>query len=285
MAVLLMPGFAIGVWHRSVGVRVVATLALLPAGFSCLAENWRRSLLVIDSRHPPEIVPGLPSDSGASIVVVLHRLRNDEAIFNRVIFGIALPFWFLPALFYRWSLKSTCWFYLPLIFLAWPRRGGEARDREVIDLLRARRLEVLRRYLAIFVLAGTVVCSGVAWRFGESVLRVPDAPFLYHLFALNLPTMAPWQWLGVFGAVVTMIIYFDSDTADARAKAQGAPDPAQVGRLILLARLRTVASTLCLLLALGYVLLAFYGRDFGRLPECLSFLNGLYGPYLPAMGG
>ncbi len=56
IAVILIP-YALGILLRSLVVRTIATLLHPISGLKNLSKNWHKFICVIDSRHPPELVP------------------------------------------------------------------------------------------------------------------------------------------------------------------------------------------------------------------------------------
>jgi hypothetical protein len=99
--------FAFGYWLRSLVTRILATLRYLGPGFKSLPDNWRHAILVIDFYHPPELVPGLNElRCGLSFHNIISKMRSGDTL-DRIFYLTSLLIFFLPALLYRWSLKST----------------------------------------------------------------------------------------------------------------------------------------------------------------------------------
>jgi hypothetical protein len=124
---LIATGAGVGVFMRACAIRFIATIQQPVAGFHAFPENWLSFVLQSDIRQRPEVMPGLPDG---------HMLRSEnryafwdsvshlEEWKNKMVVGLFLE---LPYLLYRICLKSTAWFYLPLIYLAYnfvqPRDG------------------------------------------------------------------------------------------------------------------------------------------------------------------
>ncbi|VFN03670.1 MAG: hypothetical protein BECKG1743D_GA0114223_110203 [Candidatus Kentron sp. G] len=85
----------------------MATLHHPVRGIKALPGNWLRILWAIDSRHAPKLLPGLPPKVwNLSLSYWMEAFRAGGKY--RLIAILTIPIWFLPALLYRWSLKSTC---------------------------------------------------------------------------------------------------------------------------------------------------------------------------------
>nr|VFK15707.1 MAG: hypothetical protein BECKLPF1236A_GA0070988_101311 [Candidatus Kentron sp. LPFa]VFK31704.1 MAG: hypothetical protein BECKLPF1236C_GA0070990_101471 [Candidatus Kentron sp. LPFa] len=107
----------VGIWLRSLIVRVAATLRHPLRGIHELSNNWQRILWVIDSRHIPELVPDISArDESFTLSGLIKGICAQDKVL--CLLGVPIiPLWFMLGFLYRWSLKSTCWLYLPLICL------------------------------------------------------------------------------------------------------------------------------------------------------------------------
>jgi len=87
--------------------------------------NWYRIVLATDMRHPPELLPGIESPKYQVLIDKFPSLRfsgwmgltTQFSVFAKIIRIIMGIFLFLPALLYRWSLKSSALFYLPFLWI------------------------------------------------------------------------------------------------------------------------------------------------------------------------
>ena len=81
--------------------------------------NWFKIILSTDTKHPPEILPGIEKTTSR------HKFTGYSAFvdgYSSPIYNSILKFIiFIPAIVYRYSLKSTAWIYLPLIWLIEPQ--------------------------------------------------------------------------------------------------------------------------------------------------------------------
>ena len=95
-----------------------------------LSENWRYILWGLDLLQVPELVPDTSAHrKSLSLSYWIGEIRAGDVLV-RFISIVVISIFFLPAFLYRWSLKSTCWLYLPLIYLGGGCAGGPTRRRK-----------------------------------------------------------------------------------------------------------------------------------------------------------
>ncbi|WP_092835790.1 hypothetical protein [Roseovarius lutimaris] len=124
-ATVLLPGAVAGVTGCFVIIRATATLMHLRDGISCFLQNWATLMLKTDIATEPELLPGLPDDHMFSFATMLRDYRRAEKnLADRYGSLLALAV-FIPSMFYRLMLKSSFWFYAPLMWAAAPPRGLE----------------------------------------------------------------------------------------------------------------------------------------------------------------
>ena len=281
----------IGIWLRSLVVRVVATLSHPLLGLRSLPDNWRRTLLVIDVKHPPELVPGLGSSVKiADFQGLLDDMRSGE-IWERIFSAIMLFIFFLPAMLYRWSMKSTCWFYWPLVYLLSEQKWLEEHGpKNLLSDLHDGLSERLRRLVASFVfvfMVATTFYDPLKCTIQDSY---SNAPALFYLMAFDLSLLAPWQLCSVVSAFCTLVILLYGDVAyrawilRQKEDSLADPFPNHIQRLLWLTRFRSISTVILLLLALGYAWLVLYDISPQILPYWLSpldeIIHMIYAPYL-----
>ncbi len=150
----------IGIWLRSLAVRVVATLAHPWFGLRSLPGNWRRFLWILDLRQPPELVPELLLWTNTFSINEIRDILVAPGAFKKLFGLLAFACFFLPAILYRWSIKSTVWLYWPLLWLESGPLGCEAVLREEWrQALHNGRWERLRRWLAWLACAAMIAVT------------------------------------------------------------------------------------------------------------------------------
>jgi hypothetical protein len=159
----------------SILIRAMATLVAFwfdKKGAICsIPRNWCRITLSIDLIHPPELVPGFDKvDLVASGtprlagLILFTNFRNWLGVvsslfkYDRDITIIGVNEWLVlcilhvPALLYRWSLKSTSLVFLPFIWAARTNlTAGDTIEDKAGDILEDS-IERLSRLYAWFVI-------------------------------------------------------------------------------------------------------------------------------------
>ena len=133
IAVAMLAGLGIvtGILIRALLIRVCATIAHLPMGIRKFSNNWATLTARTDIKTPPELIPGLPIDHVYRIEKLFKDFSTDD-VWNRVFTCFGIPIFFLLSLLYRYSLKSTAWLYLPLIYIVrLPTKLSDAAEREI----------------------------------------------------------------------------------------------------------------------------------------------------------
>jgi hypothetical protein len=161
----------LGFFLTGTAIRIAATfwgtVTAPMLALQAIPKNWARVILAMDSCFAPEFIPEHPQ----------IKLPQDfqGATWTDILVGTPLlALLFLPALFYRWSLKATSIIYAPLVFVV------HTTFRRVPDL--RTKLKLIKHSDMTLILALYAVCYVAA--------------FLVKLvLMLNLPSFAEW-WNG-----------------------------------------------------------------------------------------
>jgi hypothetical protein len=207
LALWWAPGYVLGVFIVTVGIRITATLAHLRPGIVALPRNFRRLILCTSPRQIPEVVPGIDgTNSALRFSVYLHELEFDgfsKCIFSSVvtILGILLYF---PAWFYRVTIKSTAWFWWPLAFL-----GGDLRQARNPELFQWKMMGSLWAKTSIALSCASLLTFATANLVLDGTVFQHN-PLLTPLGYLLLIDWTPklWQVCAVLGSLVSLALVF-----------------------------------------------------------------------------
>ncbi len=124
--------FVIGTWLQSLFIRVVATFLHLLAGARSLPANLRENLFILDFLYPAQLIPG-DSKSAISTSATSEKYSFREgSVVGRALGLASSAVIQLSAIAFRWSLKSTSWFWWPILLVfgpAEPTPPRRARER------------------------------------------------------------------------------------------------------------------------------------------------------------
>lgn len=259
-------GVFLGVFLRALATRLLATLGCLWPGLRALPENWSRAISVTDIFEPPELVPGSRRIRPGHAVSFLRNRPEGQARHpvDRLFEPAATVLFFLPALLWRWSIKSTAWFYLPLAFVT--RTGMAETDADRARLAKAHSRKLIN---ILFLLVALLHLSTAAlamlrpdWliqMLAKASAAGAPVPVLGYLLVLDWSRLAdqPWQWALLPAALLSVGLFFLYDSIGRNIDC-GIPPDRYATRLRLMQR----AANLSLALSLSGTALMLW--DFGH---------------------
>ncbi|MBF0584327.1 MAG: hypothetical protein HQL80_08845, partial [Magnetococcales bacterium] len=189
----------VGIWLRSLGVRLLATLCHPWQGLLAMPDNWRRIVWVLDGRHPPELVPGLSLQTRALSWVEIQTVIHSRGVMKRLFGLLAFCCFFLPAILYRWSLKSTLWLYWPLLYLQpLPRSQDRSEQEQWRITLQGGHWEHSRRWLSLLL----AILASWAHYYPQFFSTTE-----WHILYPDLDVVAAWQGFALALVLLTLAIH------------------------------------------------------------------------------
>jgi hypothetical protein len=195
--------------------------------------------------------------------------------------------------FYRLSIKSTCWLYLPLVYIASERDLAVAPAHFVDRLIRGG-WEGWRRMLAVLTMiafAATTLASISAQELQGFFTHMAISPKiispLEFMFQFDFNGKW-WQYCSLASALITGWVYFEAkdiqvDDAHVREARTRAGVTRQVHRVKLMMRVRNVVSTALILMIAVHALLTFSPIAQYLPAYILRGLGWFYGAYMPSI--
>jgi hypothetical protein len=282
---VLLPGAVASVTACFVIIRSISTLRYLRDGLANFLQNWTTLMLRTDITTEPELLPGLPDDHTFSFASAKNGFTHPEQdIVNK--YSNLLPLGvFVPSIFYRLVLKSSFWFYAPLMWVASPPRSLHKQNDGTFrwDPSLARTpLDVVAAFVALF---GTFflffrIWDNSAYQAAATWVKANDFPAYWPLLAAGIDPMQldVWYLLPSVGAVLSLTVFIWAAQISARAKLDGRfPSQLTLWFLYKLNSAKNIASLLTV--ALGIVfLLVYYNANCQSLASMREIPLGLSGP-------
>lgn len=273
-----MMGLGVAVLLAALALRFTTSVWNLRAGLRALPANLRRVLFLVDSAQAPELVPDIREVTPEqSFEGFLTRMREEADWWFKPFLALLIACWALPTFFYRFSLKSTIWLYVPILLARIPAKlRDEAGRREFL----ARQNTTIWEWLQIATALAALGYAGfyaLDWGQAAALQEVRDgrAPLTpYHiLLILDFDRLAWWNAVSVPAALLTVILWIWIN----HARRKGAdPMGTRITLMLVVMNLRNWLAYAWCLIALYAVVGDAY--CLGKLPEWAGFLEGLYGP-------
>lgn len=199
----------------SIIFKIKATIKYFFVGSKNITFNWIYSCFILDILKIPEIIVDIEGDNRISndikISFFIKDIENEKSIyvfFNRMIISLILYFF---AIFYRFSIKSTFWFYIPLLFLVKTPSLIEDNSQKVGEFLSS----LYETYLAKwrFVLA-LITLGGFIYSYFNYVdfanLNISFGQFLI-LFYIDISNFEVWRIFQLSIVISTIFIFLGAN--------------------------------------------------------------------------
>jgi hypothetical protein len=272
---------ATGIWFASLIIRFFATARFVAAGFWEIPKNFSETLSVMDVLHPAELVPGYREIDNFSSDGLIREFRRSK---NPMIFIEIIAF-LVPAYLYRFSIKSTWWFYYSLVYIA-SERELAANPSQLLERLRKAPKERLSLVIALMTVAGVLffrLFPGLRGNIsGSRTISVIE-----YLFLIDWHRIQPWLIASLISAGITIGAFFlATDAYSDLEYPLGSTSRAWLNTRVIilryLLRVRTVASTLAMIILGCHALLAFTPVVQWFPDEILDHICSFYGGQLRA---
>ena len=116
-------------------IRIYATIKYWPVGAKHILHNWHTIGLSLDLITPPELLPEISRKSELkqfSSSRFIEKFKESNRVQKILVFIVGFVM-LTPSYFYRLSLKSTFWFYWPLLLAS--KTGIDNRsDKSVFEI-------------------------------------------------------------------------------------------------------------------------------------------------------
>jgi hypothetical protein len=181
---------------------VVGVLSNPACSLRAIPQNWSRVTLAMDSRFPPEFIPGHPSETLQSTLEGMTGLPLVAALLFLV-----PPF--VPAIIYRWSLKATSIIYAPLVFVAQSTFSEGTDVRTKLQLIKRSDLSRIRALFGIVTIIAFLTKVILMMKWNGFVAAWKGNPIVEFLSLYVAPAEIPkWQLAEVANSVLAVGVMF-----------------------------------------------------------------------------
>jgi hypothetical protein len=258
----------LGLLLRVLAIRAASTTRHIVDGIVQIPENWRFTTMVSDVFNPPELIPG---DRlfvyGETYSLARINRRGEKLEPHLYAMGLTfIPILYLPTMLWRWSIKSTAWFYIPWV---WTWRGWQTlNDEELIVWAQSYSTKVLNwawlllGWLSLAMVAVTLF-SIEKWFSLQRSLEGGDAPTTFMGLLASLDWIElwhqPWLWFYIPSYLLTVAIFFSLDSIAKDIRHGGAPLESRAPKMrfwMHVSNVRAVLTNIGLAIALWYFLSA-----------------------------
>ena len=165
-----------------------------------MANNYYEQTMIYDTFYSPELLPNISKTNNYFYLFGLWKeFHNNEDILLKVLPYIFTPFWIL-GYFYRWSIKSTAWFYFPLAYLAnieaLTNKGKQEEHYQLQTWTILSYANIFTGILLLIYFGLEKFVSFLPW--GDKVAKLSDALVL---FLTNISEYSVWL------LVISVILY------------------------------------------------------------------------------
>ena len=185
-------------------------------------------------------------------------------MFYLVLFPVMTALFFGPTILWRRAIKSTAWFYIPLL---WVGRGWQNLDAEGLLIwaksYAAKWLNRIGIIVAATCLAGSIASIFMPLEFLKLsvTLENANAPFspIGYLMVLDWAALKtqPWQWFYLPSWIITITMFLMIDAQAKDITVGGAQETSRLTKLTFwmwVGNARTVLTNIGLAIALWYFL-------------------------------
>ncbi len=208
-------GIAFIIIVGSVVFKIIATIRYIKDGYSNFINNWYYSNFIIDINKTPEIIPGIEKDDDIDSSYKISQLpkiiiKNKDYL-SFILLPITYIVFYSFAIFYRISIKSTFWFYIPLLLLVRTPDKLEKNSKKIAEFLsnlHGTHIAITLSFIAIINILAFIITYFDYPRFYE--LNSPLKSILAILY-LDFSSLEILKILQLLIAILTIILFFWSN--------------------------------------------------------------------------
>ena len=192
----------------AVNCKIFAILSNFKDGYNNFSNNWFINNFVIDNKQVPELILGIEKEpllKNYQISSIFKQLKIATFFDKFFIVPIFLVM-YSSTFFYRLSIKSTFWFYIPLLFIIKkPNLNTSKNIGKFLSELYQTTWVKVRVFLSLITLVAFAITHFNFYSF-ESI----ESPFasLLTLLYFDFSSLEIWKIFQLFVALLTIGLFF-----------------------------------------------------------------------------
>lgn len=213
---LLLPIIGIGMGLTILSIftlyKIIAITVNLKHGYKNIGLNWFYYCFILDLRKNPETMINIDNYKSINNIYkfsnFLTIFKSKDSFFRKIMFIVMYITLYPFAIFYRLSIKSTFWFYIPLLFVVKsPNLNSSQNIGKFLSELYATIWAWIRTLLAFGTISAFFVTS-FQW-FNWNVTHHEDSPINTILMALyiDFSSLELWKIFQILVAILTIGLF------------------------------------------------------------------------------
>ena len=182
------------------------------SSFNIIIDNWKSSLFMTDMTIYPELIPGIEETSIENLKFsCFWKMKNI----------LLLPMFMFPII-YRISIKSTIWFYLPLLYIVKkPNLNNSAEIGKFLSEL----YQTVWAKVRVFLALGTIIAFILTYFKYYAFSEVSNIPFIavVSMLYLDFSSIEIWKIFQLLVAILTISLFLYANAVRVPSVANNIP--------------------------------------------------------------
>jgi len=191
-------------------IKIISVFTNLLEGYRNIKSNWFYLVFVQDMKKIPEVMTGIESDSEIKEIYKISKLvsliMKSGNIFRRILSAVLFVSLYPFAVFYRLSIKSTFWFYIPLLIVV---RIPDLNNSSQVGKFLSEQYQTLWAWLRGFLAFGTILAFTITYFNYYTFSEVNNIPFIavVSMLYLDFSSIEVWKVFQLLVALLTIGLF------------------------------------------------------------------------------
>ena len=188
--------------------KIYAIIKTFKYGYKQISSNWFINNFVTDFNQVPELIKGIEQEKSLNNYQISSIFKQllKSSLFDKIFIFLIFLIMYSVTFFYRLSIKSTFWFYIPLLFvIKKPNLETSKQIGKFLSELYETTWVKVRGFLALLTLGAFFLTHFNYFSF-ESI----NSPFasILSLIYLDFSSLEMWKIFQLLVAIITIGLFF-----------------------------------------------------------------------------